>query len=378
MKKLTILGSTGSIGESTLKIVDNLNPEFKVVALAAHKNIDKLEQQIKKYHPEIVAVYDSQKAQELKKRVPNQKIVVGMEGLEEVAAYPASDIVMSAMVGTVGLQPTIAAIKAGKKICLANKEPLVSAGELVTSLAKKMGAQIIPVDSEHSAIFQCQHGERKQDIKRLILTASGGPFRTFHEEQLKNIKPEDALKHPNWNMGPKITVDCSTLMNKGLEVIETHWLFDTPYDKIEVVIHPQSIIHSLVEFVDGSMLAQMSVPTMLVPIQYSLTYPERRPGLIKPFDFIQNNTLQFQVPDLMKFRCLRLAFDAIKEGGSMPCYMNGANEVLVNRFLSGQIGWTEIGERLEKLMQRHKVGDVHTIENILEVDKTARHEAQAI
>lgn len=378
MKKLTILGSTGSIGQNALKIAENLNSELKVVALAANKNIEVLEQQIRKFSPEIVGVFDKQKAQELKKKFPNQNIVAGMEGLEEVAAYSKADVVLCAIAGTLGLQPTIAAIKAKKTIALANKEALVSGGALVTSLAKQMGVPLIPVDSEHSAIFQCLQGERYQDISRLILTASGGPFRTFHEEQLRSVTPEQALKHPNWNMGPKVTIDCSTLMNKGLEVIEAHWLFEIPFDKIEVVIHPQSIIHSMVEFVDGSMKAQLSVPTMLVPIQYALTYPERRAGLIKPFDFIHNNTLQFQVPDLVKFRCLQLAFDSIKIGSSMPCYMNAANEILVNRFLEGKIEWTQIGERLEKLMQRHGVRDVNSIEAILDIDTTARYEAQVI
>lgn len=378
MKKITLLGSTGSIGQSTLQVVKHLSTELQIVALAAHSNIDLLEQQIREFHPEIVAVYDETQAKILKQRVPTQKILVGSEGLNEVAAYPKSDIVLSAIAGTLGLEPTLSAIQAKKTIALANKEALISGGELVVKLAKENNVTILPVDSEHSALFQCLKQERPQDVHRLILTASGGPFRTFHEEQLKSVTPEEALRHPNWKMGPKVTIDCSTLMNKGLEVIEAHWLFDIPYHQIEVIIHPQSIIHSMVEFTDRSILAQMSVPTMLVPIQYALTYPERRPGLMKPFDFIQNNTLQFQVPDLNKFRCLHLAFEAIKEGSSLPCYMNAANEVLVNRFLKREIGWMEIGERLEKLMSRHKKNPILSIEAILEIDKSARHEAMAI
>lgn len=377
-KKIAILGSTGSIGNSTLQVIDHLGEEFQVSVLAAHSNIEVLEAQVKKFRPKVVAVYDLAAAQQLEKRLPGQKILKGPEGVVEAAAFGDSDIVVSAIVGTLGLAPTIAAIEAGKTIALANKEALVSGGKFVVDLAKSKGVSLIPVDSEHSALFQCLQGNRHQDIRRLILTASGGPFRTYSLDQLKAITPEQALKHPNWSMGPKVTIDSSTLMNKGLELIEAYWLFQVPLEKIDVVVHPQSLIHSMVEYCDGSMMAQMSEPSMLVPIQYALTYPERREGILKPFDFIRFQKLEFSYPDFSKFRALALAIEAIKNGQSYSCFMNAANEVLVERFLNREFGWLQIAEKLETLMNRHTPQPLHSLEEILTVDNMARAQAALI
>ena len=379
MKRLAILGSTGSIGTSTLKIIKQYPEKFQVKALAAKQNIDLLEQQANEFHPELIAVYDKDKALELQKRLPHINVVGGMEGLQEAAAHNDVDFVVSAMTGTLGLIPTVTAIKARKKIGLANKEALVSGGSLVMSLAKENGVQLLPIDSEHSAIFQCLQGQQHSAINRLIITASGGPFRLHTDEELNKVTVECSLKHPSWMMGPKITIDCSTLMNKGLEVIEAHWLFGIPIDKIDVIVHPQSIIHSMVEFCDHGLLAQMGQPDMIVPIQYALTYPERYPiNSLKPFDFLKNGTLQFFLPDTKKFRCLQLAFDSVRTGGSMPCYMNAANEVLVERFMKRNIGWKEIGTLLETLMSRHSVQKIRSLEDVLAVDALARAESAKI
>lgn len=377
-KKIAILGSTGSIGTSALQVIDHLGEEYQVGALVAHSNIDLLEAQIKKYKPAYVAVYDEKAAKKLKERLPAQKILQGPEGIIEAAAASDADIVISAIAGTLGLAPTIAAIEAGKTIALANKEALVSGGSYVVELAKSKGVSLIPVDSEHSALFQCLQGNRHQDIRRLILTASGGPFRTHSLAELQAITPEQALKHPNWSMGPKVTIDSSTLMNKGLELIEAYWLFGVPLERIEVVIHPQSVIHSMVEYCDGSMLAQMSEPSMLVPIQYALTYPARKEGILKPFDFIRYQKLEFSYPDFSKFRALALAIEAIKKGQSYSCFMNAANEVLVGRFLNGEFGWLQIAEKLETLMDRHAPQPLHSLEEILTVDNMARAQAALI
>lgn len=376
MKRIAILGSTGSIGTNSLHIANHLGKEtIRVVALAAKSNIALLEQQAKQFSPEIIGVYEKEQAVILQQKLPHIQVVGGMEGLLAVASYDQADMVISAMAGTLGLAPTVAAIQSGKSVGLANKEALVSGGSLVMELARKKGVSIIPIDSEHSAIFQCLEGELTKSIQRIILTASGGPFRNFTIEQLREINVDHALRHPTWTMGPKVTIDSSTLMNKGLEVIEAHWLFGVPLDKIEVVIHPQSIIHSMVEFVDGSMLAQMSVPTMQVPIQYAMTYPKRYPGVLSPFDFTKNHTLQFYQPDVEKFRCLRLAYDAIRTGGSMPCFMNAANEVLVQRFLNKEIPWMEIATRLESLMLAHKTNAISSFDDVIAVDTLARQKA---
>lgn len=372
------MGSTGSIGESTLQVVRHLKENFKIVALAAHSNIDKLEQQALEFCPDMVAVFDHNKAVELKKRLPHIKVASGVEGLEEAASHHSAQMVVSAISGTLGLSPTVAAINAGKDIALANKEALVSGGRLVMNLVKEKGVQLLPVDSEHSAIFQCLHGQKKNAVGKIILTASGGPFRNYSQEQLNQVSAKEALCHPNWSMGPKITVDCSTLMNKGLEMIEAHFLFEIPYEKIEVVVHPQSIIHSMVEFIDGSMIAQMSAPTMIIPIQYALTFPERMPGMIKAFDFIQHGRLEFILPDFAKFRCLQHAYTSLEIGKSMPCFMNAANEVLVKRFLNGEIRWPDISGKLDRLMLQHSAFEVDSLEAVFEADQLARLEAEAI
>lgn len=377
MKNIAVLGSTGSIGCNTLNIVRHLKSQFRVVALAARENIDLLEQQAREFQPLIVAVFQPEKAKELQKRLPNQTILAGMDGLKAVAACGEAKLVISAIAGTLGLQPTIEAILAGKDVALANKEALVSGGALVMRIVKERGTELLPIDSEHSAIFQCLNGEKKSAVRRIILTSSGGPFRGWSGKQLERVTVEQALNHPTWKMGPKVTVDSSTLMNKGLEVIEAHWLFNMEVDKIDVIIHPQSIIHSLVEFCDGSMLAQMGGPNMIVPIQYAMTYPERSSGLLEPFDFTKHAKLEFFKPDLAQFRCLALAYEAIRRGGSLPCYMNAANEILVERFLAREIGWMDIGIQLESLMNQHTVQPADTLEDILAIDAQAREEAAA-
>lgn len=375
MKRIAILGSTGSIGQNALKVARHLGQKIQVRALAACENIDLLESQAREFNPSLIAVFNKEKALELQRRLPHTEIVGGMEGLLAVASHSEADMVISAMAGTVGLQPTIEAIRAGKDIALANKEALISGGALIMKLVQEKGVNLIPVDSEHSAIFQCLNGENRNAIHRIILTASGGPFLKWSSEQLERVTVEQALNHPTWKMGAKITIDCSTLMNKGLEVIEAHWLFNVSLDKIEVVIHPQSIIHSMVEFQDQSMLAQMSETTMIVPIQYAMTYPERYPGLLKPFDFTKYPVLEFLTPDQKKFSCLSLAYEAIKKGGTLPCYMNAANEILVNRFLSKEIQWDQIATYLERLMSNHQVKPADSLNTILAVDSLAREEA---
>ncbi|PIS02427.1 MAG: 1-deoxy-D-xylulose-5-phosphate reductoisomerase [Chlamydiae bacterium CG10_big_fil_rev_8_21_14_0_10_42_34] len=375
-KKIAILGSTGSIGTSTLKIARHL--KLEVVALAAKSNIELLEAQAKEFHPKLIAVFDPNKAFELQKRLPHIQVLAGMDGLQSVASFSEANFCMLAMSGSSGLLPAISAIEAGKEIGLANKEILVCAGELISSLAKKKGVQLLPVDSEHSALFQCLKGEKSDSVRRLILTASGGPFREKSMEELKLVTLEHALAHPNWKMGPKVTIDSSTLMNKGLEMIEARWLFDIDPSLIEAVIHPQSRVHSFVEFIDGSMMAQISEPDMLLPIQYALTYPDRKEGLLAPYDFLKNSTLTFFPPDKEKFRCLYLATEAMKAGGSYPCFLNAANEVLVDRFISGKISWLEIGTKLEKLISSHEVQNLLTLEAILEVDGLARKKASEV
>ncbi|CRX39039.1 1-deoxy-D-xylulose-5-phosphate reductoisomerase [Estrella lausannensis] len=381
MKKryLSLLGSTGSIGKNAIEIAKHLgNDRVEVVALAARSNAALLEAQAKELKPAMVAILDEKEGRELKKKLPGIRVEVGPEGILEAAVYERADLVLNAIVGTQGLKPTVSAILAKKDIALANKEALVSGGSLMMDLAKAQGVSIIPVDSEHSAIFQCLKGEKSSFVRRLIITASGGPFRTKTFEELKYITKEEALCHPTWSMGHKITIDSSTLMNKGLEVIEAHHLFGLPLDQIEVVIHPQSVIHSMVEFKDGSMLSQMSRPTMLVPIQYAITYPEREEGLLEPFDFTKHNRLDFEKPDMEKFRCLSLAFQAAKRGGSAPCFLNAANEVLVGRFLKNEIGWLDIAGKLSRLLDVHPVQRVECIEDVIEVDSEARVRAAEV
>lgn len=373
MKKIAILGSTGSIGKNALAVADHLGIE--ITALAAHSNLSLLEEQARKYRPKMIALFDETKAHLLQKRLPETVVLAGMEGLVAVAAHPEADLVVSSIVGAAGILPTLKAIEARKTIALANKEVLVAAGELIMSAAKQRGVSILPIDSEHSALFQCLQGESHASVRRLILTASGGPFRTLSLQELQTITPETALKHPTWTMGRKVTIDSSTLMNKGLEVIEAKFLFDLPLDKIDVIIHPQSIIHSLVEYVDGSLISQMGEPDMKLPIQYALTYPERKKGIAPCFDFTKYSTLEFFSPDLEKFPCLSLAYQAAKVGGTLPCFMNAANEVLVAQFLEGKIGWVEIGQLLETLMGRHRIRPQDSLETVLEVDREGREMA---
>jgi 1-deoxy-D-xylulose-5-phosphate reductoisomerase len=376
MKRLAIIGSTGSIGKTTLEVARHLKDCVKVETLAAHSNIDLLEQQAKEFHPKLIAVYDESAAIALQKRLPHIPIVSGIEGLKEASTHHSVNFVISAITGALGLEPTLAAISAGKDVGLANKEALIAGGSLVIQALQKSKTSLIPVDSEHSAIFQCLLGENQQFLKRIILTASGGPFRNYTHDQLATITVADALRHPTWNMGSKITIDSSTLMNKGLEVIEAHWLFGVSAENIDVVVHPQSIIHSMVEFIDGSIIAQMSEPSMALPIQYAITYPNRDKALRPPFDFSKQRSLEFLQPDLQKFPCLRLAFDALKCGKSMPCFMNAANEVLVNRFVSGELSWLGIGIGVEELMSDHSPINIDSIEDIREVDAAARRAAE--
>lgn len=378
MKRIAILGSTGSIGTSALKVVDHLKDEMEVTAIAAHSSVDRLEQQVKDYRPKLVGVYDAAAAKELASRCPDVEVIAGIDGLNAVATHSDADVVLSAVTGTIGLVPTVAALRAGKNVALANKEALVSGGALVMGLAAETGSKVIPVDSEHSAIFQCLQGEQPSEVARIILTASGGPFRSYTAEQLAAVTLEQALNHPTWTMGPKVTVDSSTLMNKGLELIEAHWLFDLPTEQIDVVVHPQSIIHSMVEFCDRSIIAQMGETDMVTPIQYALTYPNRRPGMLDPFDFTAHSKLEFYAPDTDRFRCLKLAYDAIEAGGSVPCYMNAANEVLVGRFLERKLDWIDIPRRLETLLDKHHQHAVTALDDVLAVDQQARQEAALI
>lgn len=378
MKKIAIIGSTGSIGTSTCQVARHLKNQLQVVALAAHSNIDLLEKQAIEFQPQLIAVYDEAKAHELSKRLPHFEVVSGMDGVVAVATHPDVEFVVSAMTGTQGLKPTLAAIHAGKNVGLANKEALVSGGKLVMDAVKKNNVQLLPIDSEHSAIFQCLRGENPKAVRRLILTASGGPFREYTFDQLKSVTLEQALRHPTWTMGAKVTIDSSTLMNKGLEVIEAHWLFNIPHEKIDVVVHPQSIIHSMVEYEDLSIIAQMGEPSMITPIQYALTYPDRLPGIPKPFDFTRNNTLTFFPPDLDRFRCLKLAYQALKEGDTCPGYMNAANEVLVGRYLRKEIGWMEISHKLQSLMDKHHKKKIESIDDVFAADRLAREQAAHI
>lgn len=371
-KRIAVLGSTGSVGQSTLRVARHLLPKIQVRALAAHSQIDLLEQQAQEFYPEIIAVYDKEKALELQKRLPYIRVVGGMEGLLEAASLSSVDMVVSAITGTLGIQPTIQAILSGKDVALANKEVLVSAGQYVMGLVREKGVKLIPVDSEHGALFQCLRKEKPEHVRKLLITASGGPFLNTSRDLLGSITAEQALAHPTWRMGPKITIDSSTLMNKGLEVIEARWLFDIPAEKIQVVIHPQSTIHSMVEMIDGSILAQLSETDMALPIQYALTYPERFESIVPSFDFTKTFSLQFSPPDFTKFPCLRLCFEALKEGGTMPCFLNAANEVLVSRFLKGAIGWQEIGHKLEEMLSSHKNEQNPSLDTILEIDRAAK------
>ena len=379
MRKISILGSTGSIGTQTLEVVENLK-DIKVMAITGNSNIKLLEEQARKYQPALVAVMDETNAEALKENLADMdiRVVSGMDGLVEAAIYEGVDTVVTSVVGNVGLKPTFEAICAGKNIALANKETLVSAGQLVMDLAKKHNIKIYPVDSEHSAIFQSLQGNEGNKIERILLTASGGPFRGKKREELMNVTAADALKHPNWSMGAKITIDSATLMNKGLEVMEAKWLFDVDVDQIEVLVHPQSIVHSAVEYEDGAIVAQLGEPDMRVPIQYALTYPKRVKSPFPRVDFAQRNNLTFDQPDMETFKCLSLAYRALKTGGTLPAVLNGANEVAVARFLKGDIGFLDIPELIEQTMDAYTVKYEYTLEDLLEAAAWAKDYAAKV
>lgn len=378
MKKIAILGSTGSIGTQTLEVVRE-NKDIEVLGLAAGNNIKLLEAQIREFRPRVAAVWAEDKAKELRENVKDLdvKIVSGMEGLIEVSVLEESEILVTAIVGMIGIRPTIEAIKAGKDIALANKETLVTAGHIIMPLAKEHNVAILPVDSEHSAIFQSLQGSHRSELHKILLTASGGPFRGRKLDELKNIQVEDALKHPNWEMGRKITIDSSTLVNKGLEVIEAKWLFDVDIDQIEVVVHPQSIIHSMVEYVDGAIIAELGTPDMKLPIQYALYYPDRRflPG--ERVNFATLSQLTFEKPDLETFYGLRLAFEAGRAGGSLPTVFNAANELAVSKFLDRKIGYLQIPEIIETCMNSHKNIMNPTVEEILQTEASVYEQIES-
>ena len=370
MKKIGILGSTGSIGTQTLEVV-RTNKDIEVTALAAGSNIELLEQQIREFHPKYVSVWDEKKAEELKLRVADLQVKVGsgMDGLMEASTEPSSEILVTAVVGMIGIRPTIAAMKAGKDIALANKETLVTAGHIIMPLAKEMNVKILPVDSEHSAIFQSLNGERMNQIHKILLTASGGPFRGRTREQMKDIRVEDALKHPNWSMGRKITIDSSTMVNKGLEVMEARWLFGVEMERVQVVVQPQSVIHSMVEFEDGAVIAQLGTPDMKLPIQYALYYPERRflPG--ERLDFAKLGQITFEAPDFENFHGLSMAYEAGTRGGSLPTVFNAANERAVQKFLDREIGYLAITDIIQAAMEQHKIMENPSVEEILAAEQ---------
>ncbi len=370
MKKIAILGSTGSIGTQTLEVVQ-ANNDIEVTALSCGSRIDLLEQQIRRFRPKLASVWEEKKAAELKTRIRdlNTKVSYGMEGLLEAAQHPEAELLVTAIVGMLGIRPTIAAIRAGKTIALANKETLVTAGHLIMPLAAEMGVPILPVDSEHSAIFQSLNGERQNEIERILLTASGGPFRGKKREELSDIRPEDALKHPNWSMGRKITIDSSTMVNKGLEVIEAKWLFGVEPEQIQVVVHPQSILHSAVEFKDGAVIAQLGTPDMRLPIQYALYYPNRRSRLGEQLDLFKLQNLTFEKPDTETFSGLALAYQALEKGGNLPTVFNAANERAVALFLDGKISYLQITEIIRNAMDNCRHIAAPDVEEILETER---------
>lgn len=367
MKKIAILGSTGSIGTQTLEIVRDNRSDLEVVALAAGSNVELMEKQVREFRPKLVSLQSEEACRDLADRLKDMQVTIvpGMEGLIQIAEMEESDVLVTAIVGMIGIRPTIAAIKKGKDIALANKETLVTAGHIIMPLVAQMGVSILPVDSEHSAIFQSMQGEKKEQVSKLLITASGGPFRGRTREQLADIRVEDALKHPNWSMGHKITIDSATLVNKGLEVMEAKWLFDVELEQIQVVVHPQSIIHSMVEYVDGGIIAQLGTPDMKLPIQYALFYPDRRPMKGKRVDFYELGSITFERPDMETFTGLKLALRAARTGGSLPTVFNAANEKAVSLFLNRKIKFLEIPELIEMCMDEHKVVDNPNVEEIL-------------
>ena len=381
MKKITILGSTGSIGLSSLSVIKSDPERYQVIGLAAGRNIELLDQQIDEFLPPVVALFDESKASLLKKQRQGRfcpEIYSGPEGMIHLATLGDIDTVISAISGAAALLPTYAAIKSGKQIALANKETMVMAGPLIMAEAKKRNISILPVDSEHSAIFQSLHGHPKEDLKRVILTASGGPFRSFSPEEIEKVTPKQALNHPSWDMGPKITIDSATLMNKGLEVIEARWLFDLHMDQISILIHPQSIVHSMVEYKNGSIIAQLGIPNMMTPISYALSYPRHVETPLPGLKLEEVGALTFELPDRKKFKCLDLAHRAGETGDSMPAVMNGANEIAVDAFLKGKINFSDIPSLIEKTMEVHNTLPIESIEQIMEIDRWARQKANEL
>lgn len=378
MKRVSILGSTGSIGTQSIEVCEKHGLE--IIALAAHSSIDMLEEQARKFRPKYVGIYNEEKYTELKSRLADTDITVlcGMEGLCHIASLEENDIVLNSVVGMVGLLPTLTAINVGKDIALANKETLVAGGALVTSLAKEKGVKIYPVDSEHSAIFQCLQGNNPEQVNKIILTASGGPFYGYSYEQLQNVTKADALKHPNWDMGNKITIDSATLMNKGLEFIEAKWLFDLEPEQIEIVVHRQSVIHSAVEYKDFAVIAQLGVPDMKIPIQYSLLYPERVECPTKPLSLTDYGTLTFAEPDSKTFKCLGAAIEAISRGGAYPCLVNSANEEAVRAFLNDEIQFVQIGEIVSSVLEKFPYTEIKCYEDVTAADKAAREYVRSI
>lgn len=380
VKNISILGSTGSIGTNTLDVVRSNPDRFRVLAMACGSNLELFKQQILEFKPKQVSVRDEKDVLVLKNALSSlidlPEIYFGEAGAVKVASIPQVSMVVSAIVGAAGLVPTLRAIEAKKEVALANKETMVIAGEIMSRSAQKMGVSIFPVDSEHSAIFQCLQGQNQKEVKRLILTASGGPFRQKTLEELQQVSLAQALQHPNWNMGAKITIDSATLMNKGLEVIEARWLFDIPVEKIDVVVHPQSVIHSMVEYIDGSVLAQLGIPDMRTPIAYALTYPERIPNNLPSLDFFKVKELTFFAPDTQRFECLQLAKEALLKGGDAPCVLNAANEIAVAAFLKEKIRFLDIPKLVGKVLRLHSVRDADNLENLLKVDAWAREETK--
>jgi 1-deoxy-D-xylulose-5-phosphate reductoisomerase len=378
LKGIAIIGSTGSIGTNTLRVVERLGDGFPIIGLAAGSRVEELSQQVSQFGPRVVAVGTEEDAHEMRRRFPDVAVGSGIQGMVDVATHPDVDVLVSATVGAVGLVPTLRALEAGKIVALANKETLVMAGEIMTRALRASGAQLFPVDSEHNAIHQCLAGRPGHSLRRLWLTASGGPFRRASIEEMRRAEPSDALKHPTWQMGPKITIDSATLMNKGFEVIEACWLFDVKPSQVRIVVHPQSTIHSMVEFEDGSMLAQLGVTDMRLPIQYALTYPERLATDLPPLDLAEPMSLEFHPPDLDRFPCVQLAYQAIEKGGTSPAVLNAANEVAVDAFLKERIGFLQIPEIVGETLARHRRRDADDLETVQAADDWARDEARRL
>lgn len=378
MKRIAILGSTGSVGTKALDVIENHPDDFSAVALASHSNAKLLAEQVKRYRPKLVAIYDESKFSELKKSLSgiDTELVCGSSGVEEVAKYNGADLILIAIAGSAGLKPTLVAIESGKTVALANKEPLVMAGGIITARANERGTKLIPVDSEHSAIFQCLNGQNGSTVKKIYLTGSGGPLRKINANRFESLSPEEVVNHPKWKMGRKISVDSATLMNKGLEIIEARWLFSIGVDKIEVLIHPEAIIHSMVEFVDGSIIAQLSSTDMRLPILYALSYPERLASALPPVDFLKLGKFTFLSPNLSKFPCLKLSYEVAKQEGSYPVVLNAANEEAVWAFLDRKIKFNRIPKIIEKVLSLHKRKSDPALDEILGIDAWARDEAR--